>query len=178
MKDSTAGHDAVDADAIYRQIGLFVVAFQSLETELVQICWLTTDPPHAPDGRRALAALSFSGLVTETGVRVDAFLDRRGSDDPSLGTEFRERFHALLSRCRAIARHRNQIVHSAYAHLEGGGQLQGILRSDVSRAADGPHVEFDQELLSATSFDEALHDIAMTAFDLAQSRTQLVHWTR
>jgi hypothetical protein len=164
--------EPLEPDAIYRQVGLFIVAFQSLENELMQICWLTTDPPNSPDGRRALADLSFSKLVTESGNRVDAFLIRRGLDD----SDFRRKFHELLQHCRTIAKLRNQIVHSAYVHPEGGGELRAIVRSDMTKASDSYDVDFDQELITAMSFDAALQDMASTVFQLAQSRVQLIHW--
>lgn len=168
--------EPLDADAIYRQIGLFVVAFQSLESELIQICWLLTDPPSAPDGRRALAKLSFSELLSESRSRVDSFVARRGLDDSEFSRDFLRRFHELLVHCRSIARHRNKIVHSAYVHLEGGGELLGIVRSDMTRTVDRNDVDFDRELLTATSLDAALKDLAWTGFKLGQSKMQLIAW--
>jgi hypothetical protein len=170
--------EPLDADAIYRQIGLFVVAFQSLESELMQICWLLSDPPYAPDGRKALAKLSFSELLGETRNRVDGLVARRGLDDSQFRRDFLRTFQELLAHCRSIARHRNKIVHSAYVHLEGGGDLLGIVRSDMTRAADRNDVDFDRELLTATSFDAALKDLAWTGFRLGQSKMQLIAWIR
>lgn len=86
------------------------------------------------------------------------------------------RFHELLEQCRDLAKRRNRIVHSAYIHLEGGDQLRGIMRSDMRKAAHGPDVEFHQELLKPTSFNGVLHDMALAAFQLSQSKLQLIHW--
>lgn len=171
-----AAVERLDPDGIYRQIGLVVVVFQSLEDVLVQICWLTTEPPYAPDGRHALAQLFFSQLVTETGQRVDAFMARHALDTSEFGKAFLLRFHELLARCQTLAKHRNKIVHSAYIHFEGGDQLVGIMRSDMVKAVDGPGVDFDQELLTPNSFDAVLQDIAQVAFGLSQSKLQLIHW--
>jgi hypothetical protein len=164
----------LDPDGIYRQIGLVVVLFQSLENELMQICWLLTDPPYAPDGRRPLANLSFGHLVKEAAFRVDALIARRHLDDSPFRRDFHRGFQELLEHCRALARLRNRIVHSAYVHLEGGGELQGILRSDMGVAADGEDVDFDQELLTTGSFDVVLDDLASTTFNLGQCKRQLI----
>jgi hypothetical protein len=168
--------EPLDADAIYRQIGLLVVAFQSLESELMQICWLLTDPAYAPDGRRALAKLSFSHLVTETQNRVESFVAEQGLDDSEFRRDFLRRFRGLLAHSRSIARHRNKIVHSAYVHLEGGSELLAIVRSDMTSAVDRNDVDFDRELLTAISFDAALQDLAWTGFQLGQSKMQLTTW--
>jgi hypothetical protein len=174
-----SGHGAgksLDPDDIYRQIGLFVVVFQSLETVLVEICWLTTEPQYASDGRRVLAGLSFPQLVKEAGKRVDAFIARHNLDDTEFRNTFLINFHGLLEQCRALAQRRNRIVHSAYIHFEGGDQLVGIMQSDMFKAVDGPDVAFDQEMLTSDSFHTGLHDIALVAFGLSQSKVQLVHW--
>jgi hypothetical protein len=171
-----AAEEPLDPDSIYRQIGLAVVVFQSLEDVLVQICWLTTEPPYAPDGRRELAPLFFSQLVAETAQRVDAFIARHDLDTTEFPKTFLIRFHALLEQCRTLAKRRNQIVHSAYIHFQGGDQLVGIMRSDMVNAVDGPDVDFDQELLTPNSFDAVLKDIAHVASGLSQSKIQLIHW--
>ena len=38
----------VDEDEIHRQIGLYVVLFQSLQDILFQICWLLAEPTYDP----------------------------------------------------------------------------------------------------------------------------------
>lgn len=166
----------LNPDDIYRQIGLAVVAFQSLENVLVQICWLLTDPPYAADARRALARLSFSELVTESGKRVDALAERDGFERTDFRLSFVKSFHEQLTKCRNLARQRNRVVHSAYLHLEGCGELVAVMRSYMHKAANGPDVDFDQEVLTPTSFDVFLREIAVVAFALSQGQRQLVAW--
>jgi hypothetical protein len=160
--------EPLDPDGIYRQIGLYVVAFQSLQNELMQICWLLTDPPYSDSGRRKMAEESYSWFVREAGRRVFEFLLDQGRER----SEFAVSFHACLGCCTEIGKNRNRIVHSAYIHL---GELQGIVRSDMKETS-GKEVEFDQELLSEQSFSTEMKEIASTAFELAQSRVQLIHW--
>ena len=160
-------------DAIYREVGLFVIAFQALQNQLFQLASFALDPEHAGHGRRAVAGLWFSDLVHRTAISVSDFLDQRGMDE----AEFRAHLEALLARCRELAHYRNRVVHSAYVFLEAGGELVGILRSDMSRGAEPDEVELDQELLHEESFKEAMNEIAEVAFWIGQCRIQLIGWT-
>jgi hypothetical protein len=126
----------VDADAIYREIGLYVVLFQSLQDILLQICWLLAEPAYDPDDRKPLSRMTFHQLVSETGRRVHTFLISTGRGESEFGFEFAVRFHALLGRCRAIGRERNRVVHSGFIHLESFDRLRGIVMSDMRPSPD------------------------------------------
>ena len=167
--------EAADEDAVYRQIGRFVVMFQMLEAELWQLAGYALDPASTGRGRREVTGLSFGRLVSQTLSAVGAFLDEHRPADE---TNVRGRLDALLSDCREIARYRNRLVHSAYVFLEASDRLAAIVRSDVSRGAGPDQVELDQEALDGTSFDEEMTKIAETAFEIAQCRLQLIHWQR
>lgn len=165
-----------DADAIYLEVGRYVVAFQGLQAELIELCWLLAEPTFdQPDGI-ALSRLPFKRLVRKARARTGAFRDERGLEDTEFRRGFWSRFQELLLHCEEIADRRNSIVHSAYVHLEAGGELHGILRSDMSTTADGQDPEFDQEFLTANSFDDALLDLGCTTWNLGQCRRQLIAW--
>jgi hypothetical protein len=171
-----------DEDTIYRQLGRFVVTFQVLENQLVQLASYALDPAHGghqarlpPDrtGRRRLVAhLWFHELLDKTFTSVGDFLDRYRGAEP----EFRELLNGLLDRCRELAHYRNRVVHSAYLFLEGGGELVAIARSDLTAGAGDEEVELDQELLTEDSFQEVMGEIAEVAFAIGQCRLQLIHW--
>jgi hypothetical protein len=165
-----------NAKAIYCDIGRYVVIFQALEGELLQICWLLAEPAYDPSAQAALAQMPFKRLVRETSVRIGTFRDERGLDDTEFRRGFWSRFHDLLAHCREIADLRNTIVHSAYVHLEAGGELHGILRSHMRAKPGAGEAEFDQEFLAARSFDQALRDLSLTTWHLGQCRMQLIHW--
>jgi len=113
--------------------------------------------------------------VQKTSESVTAFVaEHRGEE-----REFLDRAEGLLDRCRRIAERRNSVVHSAYIFLESGGQLAGILRSDLTaKNAEGGDVAFDQEILGEESFKKTVNEIAEVAFELGQCRLQLIHWSR
>lgn len=166
----------VDADAIYREIGLYVVLFQSLQDILLQMCWLLAEPAYDPDDRRPLSRMTFHQLVGETGRRVHTFLVSTGCGESGVDFEFAIRFHALLRRCRAIGRERNRVVHSGFVHLESFDRLRGIVMSDMRPGNDENPVSIENEYLTAESFDERQKEIADTALGLSMAKTQLIHW--
>jgi hypothetical protein len=116
----------------------------------------------------------FLGSSTRRGRRVYQFLcefEKESSD-------FASQFHSHLSLCREIGRHRNRIVHSAHIHLEGGGELRAIIRSDMTKEKGGGDIEFDQEHLTARSFDVELRQLAEMIFALGIDLRQLIAWRR
>jgi hypothetical protein len=163
-------------DEIYRDLGRFVVFFQTLENELLLLASFALDPEHRGHGRHVAAGLPFGQLVSETWTSVGRFLDKYREDEPEFREKLRERLRLLLDQCRELARYRNKVVHSAYLFLEAGDELVAIVRSDMRRGAESSEVALDQEPLSEGSFDEAMHEIAEVAFGIGQCRLQLIHW--
>jgi hypothetical protein len=170
-------------DAIYRQLGQFVVTFQALETQLVLLASYAIDPGHAghharlpPNrkGRRVLVSdLWFTTLVDETRKGVTAFLDGQGREEPV----FRDRLGELLDRCLEFGVYRNKVIHSAYLFLEAGGNLVAIVRSEMTEGLpEGSNVELDQEALAEDSFVAKMEEIGNVAFEIGQCRLQLIRW--
>lgn len=166
----------LDADAIYREIGLYVVLFQSLQDILFQICWLLAEPAYDLDDRKQLSRMTFYELVSETGRRVNAFLGSTGRETSEFGFEFAVRFHGLLRRCRGIGRERNRVVHSGFVHLESFDRLHGIVMSDMRPGSGEDPVSIENEYLTSKSFDDRQKEIAETALGLSIAKTQLIHW--
>jgi hypothetical protein len=166
----------VDEDEIYRQIGLYVVLFQSLQDILLQICWLLAEPTYDPLDRKSLSGMSFSHLVGEAGRRVHAFLVSTDRTSSEFDVEFAMHFHDLLGRCKAIGRERNRVVHSGFVYLESFAQLHGIVMSDMRRGSGDDPASIENEYLTPESFDERQKKIAETALGLSVAQTQLIHW--
>jgi len=159
----------VDADGIYRQIGIYVVSFQYLENLLFQISWFFSEPPYSEVGRLRLVSKGFSALIGEAERRTGEFLAADGRDT----SEFSQNFRTHMRERRKIERERNRIVHSAYLHLEAGGELRGIVRSDMRRAKDGASVTFDRSYLTEKTLEIELRKLAgviivSVSFDLRQ----------
>lgn len=174
--DREIGKKRVDEQAVYAEIGRYVVCFQALENELVLICWLCWDPPNGPEGRRDLADLSFSRLVGMTSERVHELLCRKRLEDTEFRQRWRGNFDVTMDCCRSVARERNAILHSTYIHIEGGDELMGIVRSEMRRDPEGSGVTFDQEWLGPTSFEEPLRRLVETYLAVCHCKAQLLHW--
>lgn len=161
-----------DADAIYRQIGIYVVSFQHLEDLLFQICWFFSESPYSEVGRLRLVNKGFSALIAEAERRAGRFLEADNRND----SDFARNFRSHMGECRKIERERNRIVHSAYVHLEGGGELRGIVRSDMRKAKDGASVEFDRTSLMEQGLEVELQRLAEVVFSVSFDLRQLTIW--
>jgi hypothetical protein len=97
MEGSRPREVGPDEDAIYRELGRFVVIFQALENQLFQLASFALDPEHIGHWRRSVTDLWFGSLVDKTSTSVGDFLDEHRGGEP----EFRDRLEALLVRCRS-----------------------------------------------------------------------------
>jgi hypothetical protein len=164
-----------EEDAIYMQLGRFVVFFQALENQLFQLASFLLDPEHTGAGHHVAAGLKFGELVDQVSDSVGPFLRaHRGGDE----RDFRETLERLLARSRELAGYRNTVVHSAYVFLETGDELLAVVRSDMTPATQEDQVNLDQEALNDASFQKTMTEIAQTALGIGQCRLQLIHWYR
>ena len=162
----------VDADAIYRQIGIYVVSFQYLEDLLFQICWFFSESPYSEVGRLRLVNKGFSALIGEAQRRAGDFLAADGRNN----SDFSQNFRAHMGECRKIERERNRIVHSAYIHLEAGGELRGIVRSDMRKAKDGARVELVRNYLTEENLEAELQRLVEVILNVSLDLRQLTIW--
>lgn len=159
-----------EEDEIFQEIGRFVVCFQILENQLFQTCWLLGG--HEGADRRWLAGLGYSRLVSVTGERVHELLRHK----EKAGSSFAESYCDLLCRCRKLAERRNGIVHSAYVYMEAGGEVMGVIRSDMTKGRSGDDAEFDYEAVTVSFLQKSIRELADTGVGLSLARAQLIHW--
>lgn len=143
-----------------------------LENQIWQLGVLALGHRTSDRSRRQLTGLTFKELCERTQRAVYARLDALGRPAP----EYRARVEAVLERCDALREQRNRTVHSAYVFLEAGGELRGVMRSDLTRGPAPDGLEFDQEMLSESSFRGVTIELAATAFEVGQCRIQLIAW--
>jgi hypothetical protein len=166
----------MDVNTIYRELGKFVVCFQEIENQLVQIGCFILDPICITDAREKLAGLWFKKLTDDVEKLFLDHIDRLELED---AVERKKNFQELVERCRKLAHYRNKLVHSTYIHLEAGRELVGIMRSKIEKQTDAigkSTLAFDQEPMNEASFEDSLKEIAEEAFLLSQSYIQLIHW--
>jgi hypothetical protein len=168
----------MDAEPIYRQLGLYVILFQELEGRIANFANWMTDPSNSGRGRAVLTGMSFRQLLTSTEV---LFAHNLRLISPSNSDEHKSNFHELMGRCLRAAEQRNTLVHSTYIHLEAGGELQEIIRSKFrlkTSGVDGGRHEIDREVITPESFDPLMREVAELVAAIGQYHLQLIHWIR
>lgn len=171
----TPNNTHLDADAVYRKIGEFVVCFQWVENKLREIGWLIVDPHRQEWPPRSLRDETNHQLVD----RVKAlYLDLLETLDIKDGRERRADFLSLADACHAARRQRNRLLHSAYVELKAGGEVRDIILSDPKLQADPDTGEpiFDQDILSEDGLTRLLQEVAQIGFRLGMHYLQLTHW--
>lgn len=158
---------------IYQRIGEVVVCFQWIENLLCQIHWTLTDPNWEKDPRRLTADLWFKALVDSAHTELLQFAERVMPQDPG---GWIERAPAMFEQCKALAIERNKVVHSAYVELKAGGELVGLLRSDMAIDRESGELKFDQDHLTSTSFGVFLRNAGELGIQLGLLHKQIIHW--
>ena len=162
----------MDSDAIYRELGKAVVAFQWLDNQLRLVASFAISPETAGHAVREARKAWYASLVTLTRDVVSAYAARYGGLDSG---RFFAQFADIFDRCAELGKRRNRLLHSAYVHIESFGELLAILRSDAHVTPDG-RLELDQEELAESSFDDFVRDVAKAGVELGIIHRQLVAW--
>jgi hypothetical protein len=114
----------MDADAIYRELGKFVVSFQWLENQLVQIICFIVDPECKSDPREKFASMWFKNLTDSVEQVLLEYIDGHVLEDAE---GHKKNFRALIERCRKLGRYRNKLVHSTFLHLQRSERKSTLL---------------------------------------------------
>jgi hypothetical protein len=162
-----------DLERMYRDIGRFIVFFQTVENQVWQLGVLALGLDAYDRSRRKLSGLSFKELCTRTQQAVFARLDAGDHPVP----EYRARIEAVLERCDKLRAYRNRMVHSAYVFMEAGDDLLGVMRSDIRKGPEPDGLTFDQEDVTPETFVSATNQLAAVVFELGLCRTQLIAWS-
>lgn len=144
--EGSVGH--IDLDTLYRNVGEFVVLFQTLENRVWQLGVLALGLDDYDRSRRQLTDLSFHKLCERTSDAVFRRLDAVGRPAP----EYRARIDAVLERCNTLRLYRNRMMHST-----------GLV--------------FDQETITPGHQMAAIQELAQTAFELSLFHVQLIAWS-
>jgi hypothetical protein len=164
-----------DANPMYEAMGKYVIAFQWFVNRLWLAASFAEHPSQNQSDRWALVDLSVGQLISRFEKTATAFVLRWAPDEAN---SFSEVLKALVDKCHAARLQRNRLLHSAYVHLEAGGELYGIMRSDITwrGATDSDHPSFDQEIASPQLFAAELDNVVQTGIEVNQLYLQLIHW--
>ncbi len=166
---------ALDPKPLYEAIGQYVIGFQWLVNKLWLAATFAQHPEQQTSDRWALLDLSLARLIDQFQSSALASVRRC---QPERAPAFETELKALIDRCHDARKRRNRFIHSAYVHLEGGGELLGIFRSDIiSRGAVTPETPmFDQEPATPELFKQELERAVQIGIEVGQCHMQLIHW--
>jgi hypothetical protein len=166
----------LNTDKLYQRIGEFVVCFQWIENKFREIGWLILDPMRKQSPPMSLRDLSNKEVIDKVEslfVNLVARLDVEDREE-----RIRD-FKAIVAGCHELRQYRNNLLHSAFIELKGGGEVFGILRSNPKVKTDPAtgDVLFDQEALTDEAISKRLRKLGELAFPLGQHYLQLIHWS-
>jgi len=163
-------------DKLYQRIGEFVVCFQWIENKFREIGWLILDPMRKKWPPMSLRDLSNKELIDKVeGLYVNLV---SGLDVEDKDKRIRH-FKAIVAGCHELRQYRNNLLHSAFSELKGGGEVLGILRSSPKVKVDPATGDaiFNQEALTDEAVSEQLQRLGELAYPLGQHYLQLIHWS-
>ncbi|MCU1269198.1 MAG: hypothetical protein JWN74_492 [Acidobacteriaceae bacterium] len=145
-KDKQKNHvmEPLNTDKVYQRIGEFVVCFQWMEDKFRQIGSLILDPIRKEWPPMSLRNLSNKKLIDQVETLFVNLV--RGLDVEDRDARIRD-FKTIVAGCHELRHYRNNLLHSAYIELKGGGEVLGILRSNPNVKIDPTKGEkvFDEE---------------------------------
>jgi hypothetical protein len=165
----------VDIEAIYKNLGEFIVSFQWLENRFREIGWLILDPKRKNWPPKTLRTESFSKLINKVQKLYLELIDSIAPEDVE---ERKQTFKEIVKKTLALREYRNKLIHSAYIELKTSGQLFGLIRSNPRLKEDPLSGEllWDQEGLTKKSFEHGMTQMAEIAWQLNLHYIQLIHW--
>jgi hypothetical protein len=173
----------MEEKAAYVQIGQFIVKFQRVEEQLIDLLELTcvtkTDREtialngfiHADEEfvRIIKDERTYSKRVKATDTRFARFVDQLPVPDQSV----KQRFHDLMTELLGLGNRRNKIVHSTYApYISVDGQF-GLRRKQAPKAGQREGQEEDL-LPESLAGDLKSLDAAHQSFEAF--RSQILDW--
>ena len=112
-------------DAIYQQIGRFIVMFQRAEQKLTELLVLMAGAD-VEFIRILVNELEYSERVKAADVMFGRFFDLRNNPDQSVKAQF----HALMVELLRLGERRNEIVHSKYTTFISVKGVAGLRREN------------------------------------------------
>jgi hypothetical protein len=158
-----------DTDAMFANIGRYLIIFQWVEGVLDQILLLGWGQENWEAGQAKLAKMKNYEKVNAVDELVLNSVDfSRVHTRPQWCSNFK----LLIARLHGERERRNSLVHSQYL-FEFADLGLSPLRSS-RRKVDGS-VQFDQEYLTKVIQEKLLSNLTLLAMDIGFTHTQLIH---
>lgn len=164
----------MEQDKIYQRIGEFVVCFQFLENQFREIGWFILDPARREWPPPCLREESSYQLAEKV---YDLYTNCLPCCKLPNEAQLRKSFRELVDQFHELRKQRNRFLHSAYIELKAAGEVKALLRSNPILKADPESNEplMDQEILSESSFEKEMKEMAELSLNLGIHYKQLIH---
>lgn len=158
-------------NAIYQQIGRFVVMFQLVEQRLTELLVLM---PNVDDEfvQILVNELEYNKRVKTTDVMFGRFIDLQRNPDQSA----KQKFHDLMTELVKIGERRNEIVHSKYTLFINVEGVAGLRRENSKLAASKGLRDVKEEDLLPESLEEDLKRLSAANESLETFRMKIIDW--
>jgi hypothetical protein len=160
-------------DLLYQKIGEFVVSFQWLEHRFRQMGWLIADPKRQIWPPKILRSEKNCLLLSKVEKMYNETMDKQHGERSDV---FKAQFSHLIQKSHDFRKYRNDLLHSAFIELKGGGEVLNIMRSNskLKRKNDGS-IGSDSEILTVGLIEDKMREMAELAFSLNIHYMQLIH---
>ena len=154
----------------YDQLGRFIVKFQRLERQVVELTELLAgDQPVIT--AILTAELDFSKRVKTVDVLYSYFVELRVN---SKMESSKKAFHKLCSTLLELAGRRNELVHSVFTPWLSVQGMPGLIRENARLSSSkGALVEIEEELLP-DSLDAEIVNLSCVSVELEEYRVKII----
>ncbi len=160
-------------DLLYQRIGEFVVSFQWLEHRFREIGWFIADPDRQIWPPEILRDETNNLLLIKVEEMYNKAMDKQYGEGSDIN---KAPFSLLVQKSHDFRKCRNDLLHSAFVKLKGGGEVLNIMRPNPKlKLKEDGRLGFDSEILTVASIDEKMKKMAELAFSLNIHYMQLIH---
>ncbi len=160
-------------NAMYQQIGRFIVMFQRVEQKLTELLVLMTDAD-CEFTRILVNELEYGERVKATDVMFGRFFDLRNRNNPDQAVK--QQFHVLMVELLRLGERRNEIVHSKYTTFISVKGVAGLRRENAKLKASKGRREVKEEDILPGSFEEDFKDLSAAHQSLEDFRLKVIDW--
>jgi len=165
-----------NTDLLYQRIGEFVISFQWIEHRFRELGWLIADPDRKIWPPEILRDETNNLLLIEVERMYNKAMDKAHGEGSDI---FKAPFKLLIQKSHDFRKYRNDLLHSAFIELKGGGEVLNIMRSNPKlKLKEDGELGFDSEILTVASIEEKMKEMAELAFSLNIHYMQLIHTHR
>jgi hypothetical protein len=158
---------------LYQTIGEFIVCFQFMEDQIRNIGWIINDPERKRWPPTILRKETNQQLLDKVYRMFCIESEKWNGKNTSFGKS--ESFKNVIERAHDMRRYRNELIHAAYMELKGGGEIFGLIKSNLNKVKTKSVAKGESELLTISSINTKMKAMALISFDLNLFYTQLVH---